>query len=875
VLLNGVSNLVVVQKPDGRIRLCVDLRAANKAVITDGYPLPRIEELLHSMKNCSVFSKLDLSEAYLQLTLHESSRDLTAFVTPDGLFRFKRCPFGLASCPSAFQAVMSQMLSGIPGVACYLDDIVISGESHEEHEKRLEEVLRRLEKHNVKLNKNKCVFRQKSITYLGYEISCKKIVPSPKKVKALVEAPPPTSLAELRTVLGAFGYYARYIPNFSSLVEPLRCLLKETTFKWNQASKNAFEKLKEMISSSSALAPFDVSLPVIVSSDASDVGLGAVLSVVDPVLGQRTVEFASKTLTAAERKFSTTEKESYALVWACEKWRPYLLGRKFTLETDHEPLRMIFSTKGLDRMSLRIARWAVRLMAFNFDIKYKRGAENTIPDFFSRFPIQDEDTVFMLEEDEEDTSILNEVTVSGFQMETDSCPELAQLKNFLQTQWPQKKDLNSSFKTYSLVKDELSIHNNCVFRGKRLVAPIAVRKELIEMAHHCHPGITKTKTILRSQYWWPGMDKDTEEAVKNCIFCTQSSKSFRSGPPPERSTPLPLPNLPWERLAIDIKGPMYDVPSCSRYAIVIIDLLSKWPEVFFVSSVDTESIIKALKTVFAREGLPSQILSDNGPQFTSQTFKLFVEENNITHVRSPLYCPQTNGVVERFNRTLSEQVEIAKLQKLNIKYYIQDFLQMYRATPHSTTACSPSLLLHGREMQSKITHLSETLKKKKKTVRFRDIPPFVIGDNVCLKYPRTGKIRRGFVITKLIGSRSVILNNGEKWHTNRLSLDRSGLDAGTDDEEDDLPDWSELTRPGVETSSLPPLSSSRPMAVPGPSRSETVQDYQIPLDSPPSSSLAGLDSSSASRTVLDSPSSSHRKSSRSRSKRCDTDYVYY
>ena len=320
---------------------------------------------------------------------------------------------------------------------------------------------------------------------------------------------------------------------------------------------------------------------------------------------------------------------------------------------------------------------------------------------------------------------------------------------------------------------------------------------------------------------------------------------------------------------------MYDVPSCSRYAIVIIDLLSKWPEVFFVSSVDTESIIKALKTVFAREGLPSQILSDNGPQFTSQTFKLFVEENNITHVRSPLYCLQTNGVVERFNRTLSEQVEIAKLQKLNIKYYIQDFLQMYRATPHSTTACSPSLLLHGREMQSKITHLSETLKKKKKTVRFRDIPPFVIGDNVCLKYPRTGKIRRGFVITKLIGSRSVILNNGEKWHTNRLSLDRSGLDAGTDDEEDDLPDWSELTRPGVETSSLPPLSSSRPMAVPGPSRSETVQDYQIPLDSPPSSSLAGLDSSSASRTVLDSPSSSHRKSSRSRSKRCDTDYVYY
>ena len=763
------SNVVIVQKKDGRIRLCVDMRAANKAVITDGFPIPRIEELLHSMKNAVMYSKIDLSEAYLQLSLLEDSRDLTTFIVPDGLYRFKRCPFGLASCPSAFQAVMSKILENIPGVVCYLDDILVSGPSSHAHEERLMEVLKRLEKHNVKINKGKCIFRSTKMSYLGHEVDQEGIRPSPEKVKALLKAPAPTSSTELRTVLGAFGYYSKYIPDFSTLIEPLRKLVNTKEFEWNEKEQDAFRKLKNQISSSSALAPFDSNLPVIVATDASNVGLGATLSVMDPVLGRRTVEFASRRLSESERKFSTTEKESLALIWACEKWRPYLIGRRFVLETDHEPLRLIFSAKGFDRMSLRLARWAVRLMAFSFEIRYKRGSENVIPDFCSRFPVEDQ--VCCLEEgeeEEEDAFLLDSVPIGSFRSESERCPELSQIRQYLTHKWPGKEKIPPDLMSYFQVREELSLHQNHILRGRKVIVPVSLRPKVIDLAHECHQGIQRTKTRIRSQFWWPKLDCQVEEAIKVCVPCTETSKTFKGGPSPS-SEKLPLPNRPWDRIAVDIKGPMYHLPQQERYAIVIIDLNSKWPEVAFTASVETAKVIETLRFIFNREGLPHQLVSDNGVQFTSNEFQDFLQENYIEHIRTPLYNPESNSVVERFNRTLSEQIEIAMNQHIPIKRYIQAFLQNYRATPHASTLASPSILLHGREMRTRLDMFTQPRTRKK--VTFEN--SFKAGDKVCLKHPRTKKIHRNLVVKEAIGSKSVILNNGEKWHTRNISKDYS------------------------------------------------------------------------------------------------------
>ena len=782
-----ISNLVIVQKTDGRLRICVDLRSANQAVIVDGYPIPRIEELLSSMKNCCVFSKLDLSEAYLQLPLHEESRDLTTFVVPDGLFRFKRCPFGLASCPSAFQAVMSKILKGIDGVCCYLDDVLVSAPSAELHEERLNEVLKRLSERNIKLNEKKCCLRVNHITYLGHDVDKTGIKPAKDKIKALLEAPAPTSISELRTTLGAFGYYARHIPNFSTLVEPLRKIVNETSFSWPSEAQVAFQKLKHMISDSSALAPFDISLPIIVSTDASNVGLGATLSIVDPQFGVRTVEFASKRLTDSERKFSTTEKEALALVWACERWRAYLLGRRFTLETDHEPLRMIFSKKGFDRMSLRLARWATRLMAFNFEVKYKRGCDNTIPDYCSRFPIE-EMVYLLLEEDEEDVAIISTISIQNFQEESEKCQELTQVRNFVEHGWPKKKDVPEELRPYFGIRHELSIHKEQLLRGRRIIVPTRLRDELIHLAHESHMGIQRTKSQIRSLYWWPAMDKRIEEMINTCYVCQNASKTFKSGPKPSMEK-LPIPESPMQRVAVDIKGPMYHLPPHLRYAIVVIDLHSKWPEVTFVPNVETEKVIEALDDMFSREGLPCEVLSDNGTQFTSATFHDFLFQRNIVHVKAPVYNPESNAVVERFNRTLSEQIELALMQNIPVPQYIRNFLHTYRSSTHPSILQSPSYSLHGRDMRTKLTSLASGIKRKsegvlKKSVKFEE--PFSIGEKVCVKHPVSKTISRGLTIMKMIGSRSAILSNGRKWHTKHLSKDRSI--GGEKETEEELPD---------------------------------------------------------------------------------------
>ena len=783
-----VSNVVVVTKPSGKIRLCIDLRMPNKAVITDGYAIPRIEELLHTMKGCGVFSKIDLSEAYLQLRLHKDSRELTTFITHDGLFRFKRCPFGLASCPSAFQSVMTTLLKGIPGVVCYLDDILISAASQELHDERLAMVMKKLHDSGVVYNKDKCTFSVSKISYLGHEVSRAGIKPSPDKMKALLEAVAPKTIPELKTVLGAFGYYARFIPNFATMVEPLRNLLSKDKFDWTDQAQEAYEKLKVAFCESSALAPFDNELPVVVSTDASNVGLGATLSIRDPILGLRTVEFASRRLRKEEVNYSTTEKESLAIVWACEKWRPYLVGRVFTLETDHEPLKMIFSTKGIDRMSLRIARWAIRLMAFSFEVRYKKGSENRIPDFCSRFPKM-EKVNEANQEEEKTEEFINSVTgdrdlTARLNEESEECSEISEICKFVTSGWPKKTELKETSKKYYQVRDELTVHKNKLLRKDRIVVPRTMRSEILQRAHQCHMGIQKTKLRLRMAYWWPGMTKEAEELVRNCCACAQASKSLKMGPGPSKES-LPRPSMAWERVAIDIKGPMYQLPATERYALVMVDLHSKWPEVQFTSSTETYKIIKFLTSVFAREGYPNELLSDNGVQFCSREFTEFLRGKDIKHIKTPLYNPESNSVVERFNKTLGEQVEMARIEKVDIRKNVHQFLHIYRSTPHSTTGCSPSLLIHGREMRTQLIPRKE--EKIKKKVRFEeDQVPFPVGTRVCIKHPRTGRISWNRTVTKVIGTKSVLLDNGQKWHVSKVAKDRSRrgeLDLG------ELPDW--------------------------------------------------------------------------------------
>ena len=306
-----LSPIVAVKKRDGRgLRVCLDLTEINKAIIANGHPLPDMQEMLDGLRGARIFSKLDMKSAYHQLELHESSRDLTAFVHEGQTWRYKRCCFGLRSLPQCFQRLMESVLSGIPGVQVYLDDVLVIATTREEHDRRLSEVLKRIGDYNITLNESKCQFGVTSLEFLGFIVSERGIEMSSDRAQGLRDMDRPKTQKQLQAALGTLSFYSKFVSNFSSRVEVLRRQLRKDApaFSWTPEMSAALEDVKSAILGSSALAPFDPNLPTFVSTDASDVGLGAVLSQLH-VEGERVVAFASCTLTAAQRKYSVTERE--------------------------------------------------------------------------------------------------------------------------------------------------------------------------------------------------------------------------------------------------------------------------------------------------------------------------------------------------------------------------------------------------------------------------------------------------------------------------------------------------------------------------------------------------------------------------------------
>ncbi|XP_077564735.1 uncharacterized protein LOC144180229 [Haemaphysalis longicornis] len=481
-----VSPIVAARKKDGSIRICVDLREANKAVVVDSFPLPHTEELLHALNGARYFSKLDLASAYYQVLLHPDSRDITAFITHDGLFRFKRVCFGLASAPAAFQQLMTSILQGCKGVLCYLDDVIIFGKSEKEHMRNLEEVLQRISHAGLKLN-DKCVFNTSELSFLGHRVSAEGVAPLQTKVDAIVHAATPTDAGKLRSFLGLVEYYARFVPRLAEEVEPMRRLLrKDTPFNWDTAAENSLTRVKSLLASHRVLQMFDPALPVIVATDASAYGLGAVLQQVD---GRhiRTVAFASRTLTEAERKYSTGEREALACLWALEKWHVYLWGRPVTLQTDHQALVALLSAQGTGQRPLRIARWTARLLRYNFTVQYRRGEHNKVADALSRLPLPD--TEGGPESEEEIVSLVMCVHHDELKHATAENSTLQDVARYVQTSWPPRKNLALNLTPYYEVRKELTVVDGILLRTERIVVPAKLTATFVQLAHEYHPGL--------------------------------------------------------------------------------------------------------------------------------------------------------------------------------------------------------------------------------------------------------------------------------------------------------------------------------------------------------------------------------------------------
>uniref|UniRef100_A0A3B5PS62 Gypsy retrotransposon integrase-like protein 1 n=1 Tax=Xiphophorus maculatus TaxID=8083 RepID=A0A3B5PS62_XIPMA len=512
-----------------------------------------MDELLSELRGAYVFSTIDLASAYHQLLLHENSRDLMAFITHKGLFRYCRVPYGLASAPSAFQKMMETVLKGLPGVHNYLDDVIVAGSSLQEHDRRLRAVLQRLTDAGLTLNMQKCTFRQSSLRFLGHIISKDGILPDPDHSAAVRDAPPPHDLPSLHSFLGLISWYSKFLPNFATVVEPMRAVLRDTVdsgFIWTEGADQSFKELKELLLNSPVLALFDPSLPTIVTTDASDYGLGDVLTQIHPDNTERTVAFASRTLTSTERKYSTVEKEALACVWAVEKWRSYLWGRRFTLRTDHQALTTLLATKGIGRAGMRVARWSARLLCFTYDLEYRPGSQNQAADCLSWLPLPMDSTP--VDEPDMVASIVSALSVTEFTSASSQCHELTLLRGQIEKGWPKcKKDVDPVLIPYFHIRNELSASQDLVMRGEhRYIVPVALRATVIHRAHETHQGVVRTKQRLRDLYWWPQMDKMVQSVISSCMTCQMNDKSAQTAPAPLQ--PIELPNRPWEKVALDI-----------------------------------------------------------------------------------------------------------------------------------------------------------------------------------------------------------------------------------------------------------------------------------------------------------------------------------
>ncbi|XP_061883310.1 uncharacterized protein K02A2.6-like isoform X1 [Entelurus aequoreus] len=699
--------IVPVLKEDKTARICGDYKVTvNQVSKLEEYPLPRIDDLFATLAGGKLFTKLDMSQAYQQLLLDEDSKEYVTINTHKGLFKYNRLVFGVASSPAIFQRTMDTLLQGIPHVAVYLDDILVTGATEVEHLANLEEVLKRLSEAGLRLKRSKCVFLAPSVTYLGHRITAQGLCPVEDKVRAIKEAPNPKCITELRSFLGMVNYYGKFLPDLSKVLAPLYKLLhNDTKWQWCEEQEAAFKEVKELLHSATLLVHYDPDKQITLSCDASPYGVGAVLSHVMEDGSEKPVGFASRTLTKAEQGYSQLDKEGLAIVFAVKRFHQYLYGRAFKIYTDHKPLMSLFSeTKCIPPLaSARIQRWALTLSAYQYAIEYRAGKDNANADALSRLPLPDTpavtyvppETVFSLEKLEE-----TPVKASRIKQWTERDPVMSQVKTFLLQGWPSVIE-GEELRPYTKRKTELSLQDGCIFWGARVIVPPPGRSQIVEEIHETHPGASRMKSLARSYVWWPGLDKDLEDKVKGCTQC-QINQNM---PPPAPLHPWEWPDRPWSRLHMDFAGPFK-----GQMFLLMVDAHSKWIEAHIMSNITAPTTIDKLRQVFAVHGLPDTLVTDNGPTFTSELFSEFMQQNGIHHIRTAPFHPASNGLAERAVQTVKEGLK--RMTGDSLSTQLSRFLFKYRLTPQTTTGRTPAEMLMGRRPKSRLDLLRPDMKAK-------------------------------------------------------------------------------------------------------------------------------------------------------------------
>ncbi|KAK3105624.1 hypothetical protein FSP39_002098 [Pinctada imbricata] len=749
------SPVVLVKKKNGQTRFACDYRALNKITIPMSFPLPHIETVFDSIGDAKakIFTNLDFKSAFWQVEMSPCSKHKAAFITQDGVYEWKRMPFGLMNAPISFQTLMSGVLRDLnfKSVLVYIDDVLIYSKDYKSHIKDLSLVFQKLKQAGLTLEPSKCNFAVKQLKFLGHIISKNGVEVDPEKTRIVSEFPAPKKQKQVRSFLGMANYYRRFIPNFAKIASPLYDLLKkDKAFQWTDECQQSFEKLKSALLSAPILSYPDPVRNFVLTCDASNLAIGFYLSQMSTSNQEHVIAYGGKALSKEERNYTTSEKELLAVVKGVEAYRPYLVGKKFTVYTDHRALVWLKSAKHTGRLE----RWALRLQEYDFDIVHRPGKNNHVADALSRVPYQDEDEVSNPESrsiqqvSAIETSQIISDTPEGIQVnlyytpdETEivaldpgqydilpgkqkdlfqlqkECPDFHEIIQYLQDQklpddGKRRDKIIAESKHYGIV-DGILVHfyqRRCKrqpteFRYiKQVAMPKVLRQEALKQYHDSiagggHLGIEKVSTAMVQMYHWPHMHQDIVNYVRSCIRCQQAKRDSNPARPP--LTPLPRRDR-FDCWQIDILGPIHKSPEGYEYILLCIEAHSRWPEAIPLKTQSATEVATALfANIISRYGAPSILFSDRGRNFMSNLIGALCEIFEISRHHTSSYHPNTNGLVERQNSVIAQclRTYCAKDQGKWPSFLPGIMMSFRKAISAHSTEYSPFYLMFGEEMR--------------------------------------------------------------------------------------------------------------------------------------------------------------------------------
>ncbi|UYV84822.1 hypothetical protein LAZ67_X003634 [Cordylochernes scorpioides] len=755
------SPVTLVTKRDKTKRFCIDYRKVNEVISSDVHPLPRIEDILDRLARAKYFSTADVSSAYWQVPIHPDSRPLLAFATIDGLYQPTRLPFGLKTSPQIYERAINQVLQGhgLDCVAHYFDDFVIYSETLEEHQEHLRKFFAFCDAENLQLNLTKCEFFRQTIEFLGYTITAGTTTPLIRNTDVIHAIPPPNNRKTLQSFLGAVNVYNKFIPDYARLRTPLNNLLKkDVTWDWDDKCQKAFTSLKESLTQHPVLHLYKDELPCQVYCDASTLGIAGVLKQVHSAGKAYPVQYFSRALRVHERNYTISELECLAIVESVEKFRVYLMGRKFTIFSDHHALQWL---KTIKNPSGRLFRWSLRLSCYEYEVRYIKGSLQHEADLLSRNPF---------------CGFLDATIIKNHQLTPSGESKLTIDRNGLQT-----------LKRRGVTK---------------IVVPDALVPDLLTKVHnrYNHPGISQMTRLISTQYYWKGMSEDISKTTKACAIC-QSTKPPR-GPTFGELGQLPVATQPFDLVALDTIAGLAKYGNAKTYLHVVVDHFSRYTWTFPSKSTSITTYQQVIKRVL-QDGSPKRLLTDRAPAFTSPKFRKFLINRNIQPLLTTSNNPQANGLCERLNATLTGKLRLLHLENPKAAWtkLAKRVTVVYNNTPHSVTGFPPGYLMFGVLPPELTEHVNpypvlttarriahertqaKHLKDKHAYDQQHKTPHFEPGDLVLVKvyhHPNTGKLAPYFTgpyeILEIISPNVVRINrpnqplnrNTDTVHVNKL-----------------------------------------------------------------------------------------------------------